>query len=61
MQQLPPFPEEPGPSADPVRPEQPGQPTPAPDETPAIGPDIDVPSPASPGTEAPSTPIGPVA
>jgi hypothetical protein len=48
MQQLPPFPD------------VPGQPTPAPPETPPQGPYIDVPAPATPGTDPPSTPISPV-
>ena len=40
----------------------PGQePTPAPPEYPEPGPDTDVPSPTSPGTEAPTTPISPIA
>lgn len=54
MQQLPPFPD------DMPQPSQPGQPSEAPSETPPQGPDIDVPSPSSPGTEAPTTPISPI-
>lgn len=36
-------------------------PSEAPAESPPMQPPIDVPSPASPGTEAPTTPISPVA
>ena len=54
MQQLPPFPDET------PQPSQPGQPSEAPSETPPQGPDIDVPSPANPGTEPPSTPMSPI-
>jgi len=59
MQQLPPFPDTPS-NPEPIEPSQPGQPTPAPQETPPHGPDVDVPSPPSPGTEPPTTPISPV-
>jgi hypothetical protein len=60
MQQLPPFPEEPATPSEPAQPSQPGQPTEAPNEAPSYAPDIDVPSPASPGTEQPATPISPI-
>ena len=59
MQQLPPFPDQPSEPATPIEP-QPGGPSPAPAETPPIGPDIDVPAPSVPGTQPPSTPISPV-
>jgi hypothetical protein len=59
MQQLPPFPDTPT-NPEPVEPSQPGQPSPAPSEEPATTPNIDVPSPSSPGTEPPTTPISPV-
>ena len=59
MQQLPPFPDTPS-NPEPIEPSQPGQPTPAPAEEPPVGPDVDVPSPATPGTQPPSTPISPV-
>ena len=64
MQQLPPFPDgEPGftPNTDPAEPSEPGGPSTAPSEAPPSTAPIDVPSPSSPGTEAPSTPISPVA
>ena len=66
MQQLPPFPDQPGsppetPSPSPgPEPSQPGSPTPAPPEINPPGPDIDTPAPVQPGTEPPSTPISPV-
>ncbi|MEO7635029.1 MAG: hypothetical protein ABIS38_05225 [Sphingomicrobium sp.] len=57
MQQLPPFPDnDPAPDT----PSEPGGPSEAPAEAPAGNPNIDVPSPSSPGTEAPTTPISPV-
>lgn len=63
MQQLPPFPDsdptDPDP-AQPGQPSQPGKPSEAPAEAPRTNPNIDVPSPSSPGTEAPTTPISPV-
>ena len=43
-----------------VEPSQPGQPSEAPAEEPALPPDIDIPSPSSPGTEPLSTPISPI-
>ena len=74
MQQLPPFPDDvpgfepdnPNPGHEPVepghpgQPSQPGQPTPAPAEEPVTNPDIDVPSPGSPGNDPSPTPISPV-
>lgn len=39
---------------------EPGGPSEAPREEPALPPDIDIPSPSTPGTEAPSTPISPI-
>ena len=60
MQQLPPFPEEHSPSPGTPEPSQPGQPTHAPAEEPGQVPNIDVPSPASPGTQPPTTPVSPV-
>lgn len=68
MQQLPPFPDdapgfEPGQPSQPTepgQPSQPGQPTPAPAEEPGTSPSIDVPSPSTPGTEQPTTPISPI-
>ena len=42
-------------------PSPPPQPSEAPAESPPSQSPIDVPSPASPGTEAPTTPISPVA
>lgn len=54
MQQQPSVPEQP------AQPSQPGQPSEAPAETPVRGPDIDVPSPATPGTQPSPTPISPV-
>jgi hypothetical protein len=65
MQQLPPFPDdapgfEPDTPSDPAQPSQPGQPTEAPAEAPGTQPAIDVPSPASPGTDPSPTPISPV-
>jgi hypothetical protein len=72
LQQLPPFPDDPAPDvpADPTQPSeptqpfepgQPAEPSIAPAEAPNDNPNIDIPSPASPGTEAPTTPISPVA
>jgi len=58
MQHDPNDPPEPG--TEPFEPSEPGQPSEAPREEPGTTPDIDVPSPSSPGTEAPSTPISPV-
>ena len=55
MQQDPNDPDEPE-----FEPSEPGQPSEAPREEPVTTPDIDIPSPSSPGTEAPSTPISPV-
>jgi hypothetical protein len=74
MQQLPPFPDDqpgfsPGPEAEPGNPGTPAQPSTAPAEAqpstapaeaPQEAPAIDVPSPSTPGTEAPSTPISPI-
>ena len=60
MQQLPPFPEETPEPSEPGQPTQPGQPSEAPQEAPPSGPDIDVPSPASPGNDPSPTPISPV-
>ncbi len=57
MQQLPPFPDN---DPAPVEPSQPGQPSEAPAEAPGGNPNIDVPSPSTPGTETPTTPISPV-
>ena len=37
------------------------QPSEAPAESPPMQPPIDIPSPSSPGTETPTTPISPVA
>lgn len=65
MQQLPPFPDD-APGFDPVTPQepgqpsQPGQPSITPTEEPPAQAPIDVPSPSTPGTETPSTPISPV-
>ena len=42
------------------QPSQPGQPTEAPVETPPQRPDVDVPSPSTPGTDPSPTPISPV-
>jgi hypothetical protein len=58
VQQLPPIPEEPGTPS--PQPSPPAQPTPAPAEEPGTTPNIDVPSPASPGTQPPTTPVSPV-
>ena len=41
-------------------PSEPGQPTEAPSEAPGFSPDVDVPSPSSPGTDPSPTPISPV-
>ena len=41
-------------------PSEPTGPSEAPREDPGYTPDIDIPSPSTPGTEAPSTPISPV-
>jgi hypothetical protein len=60
MQQLPPIPEEPSPSPATPEPSRPGQPTHAPAEEPGGTPNIDVPSPPSPGTNPSPTPISPV-
>lgn len=68
MQQLPPFPDDqpgnepsnPNPGTTPAQPSQPGQPSEAPTEEPVTSPDVDVPSPASPGTDPNPTPISPV-
>jgi hypothetical protein len=63
LQQLPPFPDnDPGPSepGQPSQPSAPPQPSEAPAEAPGSDPNIDVPSPSSPGTEAPTTPISPI-
>ena len=68
MQQLPPFPDDapgfepgnPAPGTEPVQPSQPGQPSEAPAEAPGTQPDVDVPSPASPGNDPSPTPISPV-
>ena len=65
MQQLPPFPDdapgfEPSPGQEPAQPSQPGQPSITPEEAPPAQAPVDVPSPATPGTETPSTPISPV-
>jgi hypothetical protein len=57
MQQLPPGPQEPPTTP---HPSQPGGPSEAPPETPVHTPDVDVPSPSTPGTDPPSTPISPV-
>src|SRR3982751_3682545 len=59
MQQLP---DEPPTTPRPSNPEppQPGQPTEPPPETPTHAPDIDVPSPTSPGTAPPPGPISPI-
>lgn len=57
MQQLPPFPDQPPATPDPS---SPGQPSEAPAEAPSHSPDIDVPSPSAPGTQAPTTPVSPV-
>ena len=68
MQQLPPFPDIRRTGTDRTavarnqrlrRPKRPDARA-APPETPPRGPDIDVPSPATPGTEPPTTPISPV-
>ena len=50
-------PEQPEPDSVP----SPGRPSETPPETPSPGPDIDVPAPSTPGTEAPATPISPIA
>ena len=60
MQQLPPVPEEPSPLPGVPQPTQPGQPTHVPSEEPGSTPNIDVPSPQTPGTEPSPTPISPV-
>lgn len=65
MQQLPPFPDdapgfEPANPNEPAEPSQPGQPSETPTEAPPAQAPIDVPSPSSPGTESPATPISPV-
>jgi hypothetical protein len=65
MQQLPPFPDdapgfEPTPPEHPAEPNEPAQPSIAPDEAPPAQAPIDVPSPSSPGTESPTTPISPI-
>lgn len=59
MQQLPPFPDD-APGFDPAEPSQPGQPSVTPTEEPPAQAPIDVPSPSTPGTETPSTPISPI-
>jgi hypothetical protein len=58
MQQQPTVPETP--PQTPAEPSQPGQPIQPPPETPPQGPDIDVPTPASPGTNPAPGPISPV-
>jgi hypothetical protein len=50
----------PEPGTEPFEPSEPGQPSEAPREEPGYAPDIDIPSPSTPGTEAPSTPISPI-
>jgi hypothetical protein len=68
MQQLPPFPDDapgfepgnPAPGTEPAQPSQPGQPSETPSEEPMTQPDIDVPSPGSPGNDPSPTPISPV-
>lgn len=61
MQQLPPFPDDaPGVEPGAPTPSQPGKPSETPTETPPAEAPVDVPSPSSPGTEAPATPISPV-
>jgi len=56
MQQNPPQ----RPTPNPAQPSQPAQPSHAPAEEPGTNPNIDVPSPATPGTQPPTTPISPV-
>ena len=54
-------PAQPSPPEEPAQPSPPAQPSVAPAESPPLQPTIDVPSPSSPGTEAPTTPISPIA
>src|SRR5690348_1959183 len=56
MQQHPPE----TPPRTPAQPSQPGQPVEPPPETPPQGPDVDVPTPPSPGTDPSPGPISPV-
>jgi len=63
MQQPPPTPDQPShepPATPDPAPAQPGQPSEAPPEEPGHNPNIDVPSPQTPGTQPPTTPISPV-
>lgn len=55
-----PRPDELPPEPGPPEPSQPGQPSEAPAEAPPTGPDVDIPSPSTPGIDPSPTPISPI-